>query len=276
MASVFRFEAAETTRHTPRSVRPSAPVPKRDVAATQEIQVDDILETAEGLAPDPPPAPEPVPAYIPQRPLPTFAQVSAAPPPRVSAPPPRLTAPPSRAEVRQAHSVAPVAFDVDVDVDLAPPPPRRQNLADSTMQIILDLTRVPRRMPKRRLGWVVAMAVGVSVLILGAGITRRALSSEDDTTGATLAAMVAPQKSTAATPSPVLPKPSAPAATSPASLAPSPVGTVIGPTGRVYIDGKQVRGTSAIVPCGSHKIRIAPATKAKAIDVPCGGDLTLN
>lgn len=275
MASVFRFEAAETTRHAPRSVRPSAPALKRDVAATQEIQVDDILETAEELAPDPLPAPEPAPTYIPQRPLPAFAHVSAAPPQRVSAPPPRLSAPPSRAEVRQAHSVAPVAFDVDVD--LAPPPPRRKNLADSTMQIILDLTRVPRRMPKRRLGWVVAMAVGVSVLILGAGLTRRALSSEDDTMGATLAAMVATQKSAAATPSPVIPKPTpAPAATSPASLAPSPVGTVVGPTGRVYIDGKQVRGTSAIVPCGSHKIRIAPATKAKAIDVPCGGDLTLN
>jgi hypothetical protein len=211
--------------------------------------------------------PEQEPAYIPQRPLPAFARKSAPP----SSPPP-----PPRASTHDAPSVAPLALDVAVAIEPRRRPPPT---ADSTMQIILNLTRVLKPVPKRRLGWVVALAVGASVLILVAGFARRALSAEDDDARASLASMVAPPKPVITAPIPVVPTSTSTSSStaspspSPASLAPSPVGTVLGPAGRVYIDGKQVRGTSAIVPCGSHAIRVAPVKKAKPLDVPCGGEV---
>jgi hypothetical protein len=213
--------------------------------------------------------PEQPPIYVPP----------SAPPPRYSAPPPAINAPAVYDapvyESRNAPSVAPVEVDIDMGDFAAAPRPRQKPVADSTMQIILDLTRVPLRTPKRRLGWVVALTVGIAVIILGVGVTKRAMSNADEETRATLASMVAPQKpTTTSTPqAPTPPKPTPAATQTPAST--STVGTLIGPAGRVYIDGKKLQGSSAIVPCGSHKIRIAPSLKTTAMDVPCGGELKL-
>lgn len=309
MASVFRFEASEAAKRAARASIPSAPPASAPTAvapiavapiavapndgATQEIRVEDVLEAVDAIA-----AREPEPAYVPQRPLPSFARASTPTPPpsmpiaapqaiaqpavavlpRVSAPPQTIVPPPF--EARNAPSVAPVEIEVDVDdMAVAPAPKPRPKPADSTMQIILELTRVPRRIPQRRLGWLVAAALGVSVLILAAGVTKRALGASDDETRETLTAMVAQQKPVNAArpeaPKPQVAPPDTSSVNAPSNLAPSPVGTVIGPAGRVYIDGKQVRGTSAIIPCGPHAIRVAPATKAKTVDVPCGGEKKL-
>ncbi len=294
---------------------PPAPPAQDDVAMTLEIPIDDVLETADALAAEPEPAPVyvpqlPLPSFAkPTRSLivalppssPTLPPSSATlpapspsafPPPRASAPPPstRLSAPPPprvhaslptmaplpAVERAQAPSVAPVAMDVEVAVHLRPPQ-RRPPPADSTMQIILDLTRVPRRIPQRKLGWVVALAVGVSVVILVVGFVRRATSERDEETRATLATMVAPQKPTATPSNPIAVKPTTPstAKSEPGNVTPSTVGTVVGPAGRVYIDGKQVRGTSAIIPCGTRNIRVAPSNKTNRVDVPCGGEVKL-
>jgi hypothetical protein len=52
-------------------------------------------------------------------------------------------------------------------------------------------------------------------------------------------------------------------------------GTVVGPARRkLYVDGKPIDANSAIVNCGKHSVRVGRA-RAKTVDVPCGGTLTV-
>jgi hypothetical protein len=157
-----------------------------------------------------------------------------------------------------------------------PTPPRpRSSRADSTVQIAW---RAPAP-PRRKYGFVVAGACAISLAILAVGFVRRAFANEDDSRSS-LAALVAPTRptsttaSTATTPRPAAPKP---ATTAPSgdvgSSSPPTVGTVIGPAGRIYLDGTRLKGTSAIVGCGKHAIRVAPARTTRDVDVPCGGEV---
>ncbi len=190
---------------------------------------------------------------------------------RSSSPP----APASTPAPAPAASVAPVEIDIDVEVEIEAPPARRRprsSRTDATVQI----QRVVIPPPRRRLGWIVAGAVGVSSVILVAGLVRHAVTSDYDsrTSLAALVAPASPATTTIPTPKPVLTS-AAPPIASTSDLRAAPVGTVIGPAGRVYLDGTKLKGTSAIVPCGAHSIRVAPSKKAHQLDVPCGGELKL-
>lgn len=52
------------------------------------------------------------------------------------------------------------------------------------------------------------------------------------------------------------------------------VGTIVAPSGALLIDGKRVRGTTAVVACGPHIVKTS-RTKARPVDVPCSGVITV-
>lgn len=260
-------EADKTLEYRPRRAR--------QASATQEIQADDILETLDSLGqplaiargarpvPRPQPQPLPLPSVIVRRD--SVAPSPAAPPaasPRALAPPPR----------RVAASIAPLAVDVSIELP-----------ALDAESIALEIDEPMPPLPRRKLGWVVAVAVLVSALVLVVGVVRHALAPSEE--APTLAALIA-QKPKPAPASPAPTPSTTPASVSTTSASSAPpvvdvnslpiapkVGTVIGPAGRVYIDGVLVRAGSAMVPCGKHAVRVAPAWKARSVDVPCGGEI---
>jgi hypothetical protein len=60
------------------------------------------------------------------------------------------------------------------------------------------------------------------------------------------------------------------------SLRPALVGTLVAPSKTVlYVDGKRADGATALVTCGRHTVRLGARGKARAVDVPCGGQLAL-
>lgn len=175
-------------------------------------------------------------------------------------------------EKSQASSVAPVEIDVDVEIDVELPPPGPcTSRTDSTVLI----ERMVLARPRRKLGWIIGGAVAVALTIGSAAIVRNR-AAPDAESRRLLAAIIAPSiattPTTLATPKPALTV-AAPAAVGASDLRAAPVGTVIGPAGRVYLDGTKLKGTSAIVPCGTHAIRVAPSSKVQKIDVPCGGEV---
>jgi hypothetical protein len=170
---------------------------------------------------------------------------------------------PDTSERRAPHSVAP--FEIDV--------PRAR--ADSTFVI----PALEYRGPRRKLGWVVGSVLGTAVVILGAGLLRHA--SEPDELPVAAAVQV-PRAELM----PTLPRaPRATARLSTAgevpvvaldSLPQAPVGTIVGAAHRrLTVDGSLVRGSSAVVGCGKHAVKVGWAKKARWVDVPCGSEVTV-
>ncbi len=131
---------------------------------------------------------------------------------------------------------------------------------------------------RRRLGNIVFAAIAAcGAILVAAGIARVARSADRTTQLDT----ITPQPVTAAAAAgPVnagLPSTAtSPTPASPASL----VGTLHidrpAVPGRVWLDGKKLTGTSAVVSCGPHQIKVGARGRAHAVDVPCSGDLRLS
>jgi len=170
----------------------------------------------------------------------------------------------SRTTSTSNSSIAPVGLD------LMPQRAVADEEANPTMEIRLP---APRR---RRLGGIVIGAIaGCALILVAAGIARVGhASSSPSTAPATTAATTAPSSPATATP----PAATAPAATSPAptSLDVSSTGTVRldrpALAGHVWLDGKKLSATSALVSCGTHQIKVGRG-RTHSVDVPCGSEI---
>jgi hypothetical protein len=182
--------------------------------------------------------------------------------------------PAARKPFSSQSSIAPVGLDLMDKAEV------REEEINPTMEVRLPVRR-------RRLGKVVAVAVGACALILvAAGVARVGRASDE------------PAKSAASAPapSPTVTSTGASTSTSAPAAVPSPTAAVapIGATGpgasststgtvhlvgraataRVWLDGKKLTTgtTSALLSCGTHKIKVS-GTRAHSIDVPCGGSV---
>ena len=108
----------------------------------------------------------------------------------------------------------------------------------------------------------VAVIVSIAIVVLGVGLVRRGVAAAAYVNEAPPVAIAAPPVTAAA----AAPAPPPPAATT---------GTLVRPAKkRVSLDGKPMRATSLTIACGAHSVKVG-AAKAKSIDVPCGGTVTL-
>jgi hypothetical protein len=183
-------------------------------------------------------------------------------------------APSVRAPVSSNSSIAPVGLEIR---------PQKAAAADEEVNPTMEIHLPVRR---RRLGVVVGAALSACALILvAAGVARVVHASSgpeaaagDLRTNAAVAAATAPASlatsqatSAAATVTP---------ATTSASTATSSSGVSTGTVrldrpayaGHVWLDGKKLSSSSAMVSCGTHQIKVG-FRRAHSIDVPCGGEL---
>jgi hypothetical protein len=238
MQTISRNPAARTAP-PPRHVRQNA-------NATQEVQAGDVLEIIEKgtLAARPAPLPrfeEPV------------DEISVEIVPDES----------PRFRTSSASSIAPV------DLNLAPP-------LDDEMTGSIDVVATARR---KRFGLLVGAAVGAcsALLLLAVGFKVAGSSSDGDlakasgvgTTVQTTPAATT-QKPVAATPITTTPASKVTAAT-PATA--STIGTLVIESNakKVWLDGKRLNGSSAMIPCGSHTVKLGKSS-VQTVDVPCGGE----
>jgi len=186
--------------------------------------------------------------------------------------------PGARPRARSSSSIAPVGLDLAptraVDGEISP-----------TMEI-----RLPRR--RRRLGAVVAATVaGCGLILVAAGIARVVHAGGEPTSTAsastTVGAAVATTAAKPASPSPATTPPAAPARPSARNEAvaatPSPDTPTTGTLrlerparpGHVWLDGRKLSSSSALVTCGTHRIKIG-RHRTHTVDVPCGGEIALS
>jgi hypothetical protein len=113
------------------------------------------------------------------------------------------------------------------------------------------------------------------VILIAAGIAHMLRPNQD-------AAALAATGAATDTPPPAVTTASPPAATTPPSP-PVPdapqTGTLhlLRPAapGKVWLDGQKITVASATVACGDHQLKVGRA-KARAITIPCGGDLKVS
>ena len=213
--------------------------PHVPVEATQELQALDVLEIVEALRP---------PGSVkPRRPTPSNS------------------------------SIAPVGLD------LAPDAASGDEEANPTMEIRLPAKR------RRLAGVVIGALSGCAIILVAAAIARVGhagsppgatvtLGSPTDMAPATTTAAAAPPTPTVV---PIAASPRAAATPAPATTATDPgsassTGTVRldrpAAPGRVWLDGKRLGSSSALVTCGTHQIRVGRG-RTHSIDVPCGGEI---
>ena len=213
-------------------------IPKRKgnapVEATQELQALDVLEIVETLKSAP----------------------RAAPGTAVK-----------RGTTPSNSSIAPVGLD------LMPQRAVADEEANPTMEIRLP---APRR---RRLGGIVVGAIaGCTLILVAAGVARvgHASSAPSPATPATVSAARAPATVTSAAIATPPVTTSAPASLAPTHSDVSSTGTVRldrpATAGHVWLDGKKLSATSALVSCGKDQIKVGRG-RTHSVDVPCGSEI---
>jgi len=142
--------------------------------------------------------------------------------------------------------------------------------------------RVLLAAPRKRFKGLVVSVVSCCALILIAAGVARVVHASDEPSGASHASAAAAATTT---------QTSSPAATSPAAApAPTPAkspamattpdsnssGTVRidkpAKAGHVWLDGTKITSASALVSCGTHRIKVGHG-RTHSIDVPCGGEI---
>jgi hypothetical protein len=141
----------------------------------------------------------------------------------------------------------------------------------------------PRIVRRRRFdGLVIATVAGCALILVAAAISRVSHASSGAQAQPPMhspAASIAAEPVAAATMSP--PGAGAPVAavTEPAPIEQPTKGTVrldrASLAGRVWVDGKRLTSTAAVVTCGPHQIKVGAGTRARSLDVPCGGELVV-
>jgi hypothetical protein len=188
----------------------------------------------------------------------------------------------ARGPFKSSSSIAPVGLDLVGKDDGAD-----EELVMPTGGIVLPPSR-------RRLRGIVIGAVAFCALILAAAGIARVGHASSEPAGHDTVSASAPV--TAATSTPAATAGQQPAATTtgaaPASHAPtSTAGQTAGGTdrpstgtvhltrpakpGRVWLDGKKITSTSAMVSCGTHQLKVGYG-RTHSIDVPCGGEIAVS
>ncbi|HEX8795701.1 MAG TPA: hypothetical protein VF765_32345 [Polyangiaceae bacterium] len=138
---------------------------------------------------------------------------------------------------------------------------------------------------KRFKGLVIAVVSGCALILVAAGVARVVHASDEPSRASAGAPITTSQPSTPSTTTPTTT--AAPAFTSPASAAAAPVtmpdGTSSGTVrldrpakvGHVWLDGKKITSPSALVSCGTHRIKVGHG-RTHSIDVPCGGEIAVS
>jgi hypothetical protein len=215
-------------------------IPKRKgnapVEATQELQALDVLEIVETLKNAP-------------RPTPGTAV--------------------GRKSLTSNSSIAPVGLD------LMPQRAAADEEANPTMEVRLPVRR-------RRLGGIVAGAIaGCALILIAAGIARvgHASSSPGPASSPPIPTVTAAATATAAPLDTAPATTSAPASPAPALLDLSSAGTVRlarpATPGHVWLDGKKLSSSSALVSCGTHQIKVGRG-RTHSVDVPCGAEISVS
>ena len=262
-----RVSATAETQEAPRVV-----VNAQGADGTQEIRAEDVLEVVESVerAKPPskaPPAPKPSAAQTQEVRAADILEAVPIPPPSVdilveheepiAAPPPKRVEPPSQRR-HTASSIAPIAIEI--------PLPRSPRFAAPEPRVSADSSIVEIRVgPPRRLRAIVEVAMAVSLLILAAGAVRAHMSSEPEGPPIIL---TQPNTSSATAPPATVDVQNLPAVPTTGTIARADAA-------RVVIDGTKLSASSAVVPCGSHVLRIGNA-KPRSVDVPCGGTLSID
>jgi hypothetical protein len=143
---------------------------------------------------------------------------------------------------------------------------------------------------RRRLGWIVGTVIACAVVMTAAAaITEQATQQGGASTdpATTRAAATAPPPAVVTTLGPTVAlTPVATLATTNAqpaipemdvrSLPAALAGTIVGiPKRPLFVDGKRLQSSTAIVACGKHTVKSGAFRAAHVIDVPCGGSITL-
>ena len=182
-------------------------------------------------------------------------------------------------------SIAPVGLEIEVDNTDERVEPAKEEAHQTGL--------FPVPMQRRRLGAVVVGTVAGCALILIAAVVARVSHASNEPTPRATAAKSA---SAATTPGNLptsweQPRPTqgpglSPVAVSSQSVA-GPIGSEVPSTGtvrlsrpsaagHVWLDGKKLTSTSALVGCGVHQIKIGAHARPRSVDVPCGGEIVLS
>lgn len=215
----------------------NAPVRKPVVPAeaTQELQAADVLEVLGAKGP---------------------AKVSAA-----------------RRPLGSQSSIAPVGLDLAVGAD------------EGDEDDVRGVTggHVPGAPRKRFKGLVIGVVSGCALILVAAGVARVVHASDEPSSAASHASAPAAVTTTQAAAPATPPPTTTPVAPSPAPIAaaaPAPDRTTTGTVrldrpakaGRVWLDGKKLTSSTALVSCGTHRIKVGYG-RTHSIDVPCGGEI---
>jgi hypothetical protein len=155
--------------------------------------------------------------------------------------------------------------------------PRRR--PSSLAPVGYDPGELHRLLPRRNLARYVLAAMAVAGLLLVVALVRSA-SSPPAPPRPAAASGPAPH-STVLPPAPI----DAPATPAPPTTA-SPTPTTEATTGtlridgsaegqKVYLDGVVLTASAALLRCGPHVLAVGSLARARIVDVPCGGDLTV-
>lgn len=160
-----------------------------------------------------------------------------------------------------------------------PPAPTQEIQAGDVLEVV-DPSRRPSSLapvgydastsflPRRQLGWYVLGSLGVAALLIVVALVR-SLSSPD---APTARAEVTPAATHAAAVAAIPPPP-------PLPTAEATVGTLrVDATlegQRIYLDGIALKATAAMLRCGAHTFAVGSPARARIVDVPCGGDITV-
>ncbi len=216
----------------------NAPVRKPVVTAeaTQELQAADVIEVLGAKAP---------------------AKLGAA-----------------RGPLGSQSSIAPVGLDLAVGADDGDDEEVPRGM---TGRVLLPTPR------KRFKGLVIGVVSGCALILVAAGIARVVHASDEPAASTAHASAAAAGTATTQAASPA----AAPAPTG--ARAPAPVAAAVpdgmstgtvqlnkpAKPGHVWLDGKKLTSSSALVSCGTHQVKVG-FKRAHSIDVPCGGEIAVS
>jgi len=123
-------------------------------------------------------------------------------------------------------------------------------------------------LPRRNLARYVVGAMGVAGVLIVVALTR-SFSGSSNPPAHAAATGPAPQPTVVATVAPAAPPPTAEATTGTLRIDGSAEGQ------RVYLDGVTLTASAAMLRCGPHVLAVGSLSRARIVDVPCGGDITI-
>jgi len=135
---------------------------------------------------------------------------------------------------------------------------------------------------KRFKGLVVSVVSCCALILIAAGVARVVHASDEPSSALHASAPAAVTTTQASSPATISPTPApapAPATKSPA-MAMTPDSNSSGTVrldkpakaGHVWLDGTKITSASALVSCGTHRIKVGHG-RTHSIDVPCGGEI---